>query len=147
MDLLTKFNYVVEIDGIPIMGFSEASGLDVEIDEFLYREGDSDGFVSKFPGLPKVSDVTLKKGLALGPELNAILGWFEECIGYPDQPPEDIRKNVVIRFQNKAKTKSLGQVLEGAWVKRFDIGGAEGTSSDRAVAEFVFTYERPRFLR
>src|SRR4051812_47831818 len=63
-DPYTLGNFRVEIDGINSAAFSEVRGLEVCIDVVDYRSGDSKVNTDrKLPGLYKVSDVTLKRGL------------------------------------------------------------------------------------
>uniref|UniRef100_A0A832A5M3 Phage tail protein n=1 Tax=Desulfacinum infernum TaxID=35837 RepID=A0A832A5M3_9BACT len=58
------FNFAVEIDGIPVAGFSDVSGLNTEITISEYREGTYPlNHVRKVPGMHKVGDVTLKRGI------------------------------------------------------------------------------------
>ncbi len=58
------FNFAVEIDGLTIAGFSDVSGLNTEITISEYREGTyALNHVRKVPGIHKVGDVTLKRGI------------------------------------------------------------------------------------
>jgi len=62
-DPYPSFNYLIEISGITSGGFSEASGLDVEVQPIDYREGKDDFIPRKLPGLKKVSNIVLKRGI------------------------------------------------------------------------------------
>jgi phage tail-like protein len=59
------FNFIVEFDGQEIFGgFSDVSGLNTEMTIAEYRTGnDKENHVRKVPGLHKVGDVTLKRGI------------------------------------------------------------------------------------
>lgn len=60
----SAFNFRVDIGGDDFGGFSDVSGLGTEITIAEYRSGqDKKNRVSKVPGMYKVSDVTLKRGL------------------------------------------------------------------------------------
>ena len=62
-DPFAAYNFIVAIDGIATAGFSEVSGLVVEIEAVDYREGnDPTGAVRKLPGRVKYSNITLKRG-------------------------------------------------------------------------------------
>lgn len=67
-DPYKNFNFRVEIDGISIAGFSECSGLGTRVDVIEYREGGSSA-IRKLPGLRKVSDIVLKRGVTSSSEL------------------------------------------------------------------------------
>jgi phage tail-like protein len=59
------FNFVVNFDGAEAFGgFSDVSGLGSEITVAEYRYGnDRENHVRKIPGVHKVGDVTLKRGI------------------------------------------------------------------------------------
>ena len=61
-DPYAQFNFVVEIDGVEVAGFTEVGGLAAESDVIEYREGNEQATVRKLPGLRKYSNVTLKRG-------------------------------------------------------------------------------------
>jgi phage tail-like protein len=73
-DPFKNFNFLIEIDGIAQAGFSECTGLRLEVDVIEYREGGERSSVRKLPGLAKVGDITLKRGVTISNELQA---WFE----------------------------------------------------------------------
>ncbi|TDP61350.1 phage tail protein [Roseateles toxinivorans] len=59
------FNFTVSFDGSEVFGgFSDVSGLGSEITVAEYRYGnDKENHVRKIPGVHKVGDVTLKRGI------------------------------------------------------------------------------------
>ena len=64
------FNFLVEIDGQEFGGFSDVSGLSSDITVAEYRNGnDRVNHVRKVPGIHKVSDVTLKRGIVNSADL------------------------------------------------------------------------------
>jgi phage tail-like protein len=69
------FNFLVNLNGPvgadePLGGFSDVSGLGTEITVAEYRNGnDPENHVRKVPGVHKVSDVTLKRGLVSSADL------------------------------------------------------------------------------
>lgn len=59
---LPKFHFLVQWGGTRI-GFSEVTGLDMQIEPIEYREGSSPQYTKiKMPGLQKFSNITLKRG-------------------------------------------------------------------------------------
>jgi phage tail-like protein len=56
------FRFRVQIGGINRAGFREVSGLDAATDTVDYREGDGTT-IRKLAGLPKFSNITLKRGI------------------------------------------------------------------------------------
>ena len=61
----SAFNFLVEFNGVEIgAGFSDVSGLSTDVTIAEYREGtDKDNHVRKIPGMHKVGDITLKRGI------------------------------------------------------------------------------------
>jgi phage tail-like protein len=61
--LLTTFSFHVEIDGIDIGAFKEATGIDSETEIIEYKEAGPNGVmvIRKLPGAMKWADITLKK--------------------------------------------------------------------------------------
>lgn len=58
------FNFLVEIQGLVVGGFSEVSGLQVEVEVEDYREGGRNEFVHKLAGATRYpANLVLKHGL------------------------------------------------------------------------------------
>jgi phage tail-like protein len=62
VDPLPAFQFTVEIDGIAVGSFSEVSGLESETVVIEYRNG-NDLTTRKLPGLHKVGNIVLKRGV------------------------------------------------------------------------------------
>lgn len=75
------FNFLVNLNGpqgaeTPLGGFSDVSGLGVEITMAEYRNGnEKENHVRKVAGIHKVSDVTLKRGIVNSKDL---WDWLKE---------------------------------------------------------------------
>ncbi len=62
-DPLWAFRFHVEIDGLLFAGFSEVSGLSVEIETETYNEGGVNDFVHVLPKNVKYQNIVLKQGI------------------------------------------------------------------------------------
>lgn len=72
VDPYKNFNFLVDIGGITQAGFSEVTGLSLEVEVIDYREGaDKSGVARKLPGRRKVGDITLKRGVTKSDELQS----------------------------------------------------------------------------
>lgn len=61
---ISLFHFQVDWGGSRI-GFTEVSGLTVELQTIDYREGDAQEYqVTKMPGIPQYSNITMKRGIA-----------------------------------------------------------------------------------
>jgi phage tail-like protein len=59
---IPKFHFLVQWGGTRL-GFSEVTGLDIQVEAIEYREGSSPDYSKiKMPGLHKFSNITLKRG-------------------------------------------------------------------------------------
>jgi phage tail-like protein len=72
------FNFVVEIDGIVLGGFSEVSGLQVEIEIHTFREGGVNEYMRQIPGPTKYpSNLIFKRGLT---DDDALWTWHRKAV-------------------------------------------------------------------
>jgi phage tail-like protein len=62
-DPLTDFRFHVEVDGLLFAGFTEVSGLSVEIETEPYNEGGVNNFVHLLPKTVKFQNIVLKQGI------------------------------------------------------------------------------------
>ena len=62
-DPIPAFRFEVNFLGMPPAGFSEVTGLQMELDPQEYQEGGQNSFVHKFPSRTKQSNLTLKRGI------------------------------------------------------------------------------------
>jgi phage tail-like protein len=88
-DPLLDYNFAVEIEGLVAGGFSEVSGLEVELEVQDYREGGVNGFIHKRAGPAKyASNLVLKRGIT---DVKILWNWYWDVV----QGTVD-RKNVSI---------------------------------------------------
>jgi phage tail-like protein len=62
-DPLLAFRFQVEIDGLLFAGFTEVSGLSVEIQKETYQEGGVNDAAHELPTYVKYQNITLKQGV------------------------------------------------------------------------------------
>lgn len=92
------FNYRVNFDGSQVFGgFSDVSGLGTELTVAEYRSGnDLENHVRKVPGVHKVTDVTLKRGI-----INSLTLW--EWINNAHTLGPSAKKNVTITLLDETR--------------------------------------------
>lgn len=119
-------------------GFQEISTPSMEVTEAEYRTGnDLENHVRKMNGLYKVTDITLKRGIA---GWNDFFDWIKKVgDGDPNQ-----RKDVRIELKNEAHTETvMTWVLYAAKPKSYKgatLNAKGGT--DVALEELVLSYEK-----
>lgn len=117
-DPFGAFNFLVEIDGITMAGFSECSGLGSETGVIEYREGGDIAGIRKIPGLTKFSPIVLKSGITKSRDL---WNWRKAIVdGRIDRRSGSIilldrERNPVVRwnFSNGWPSKWEGPHLKG----------------------------------
>jgi phage tail-like protein len=73
---LPAFSYSVLI-GKTQLSVNEVSGLNTEVQVIEYRDGDNPQYAPmKMSGIPKVSNVTLKRGLVVNGSMMSNVTWF-----------------------------------------------------------------------
>jgi len=68
-DPYSAFNFLVEVEGVTVAGFSECSGLVAETEVIDYRTGKEDITRRRLPGLKKFNNIVLKRGFTNSREL------------------------------------------------------------------------------
>lgn len=75
-DPYAAFNFLVEIEGLLVGGFSEVSGLQVESETQDYREGGQNGYLHRLPGPMRYpQNLTLKRGLT---DIDTLWAWQQD---------------------------------------------------------------------
>lgn len=76
-DPLYTFRFHVEIHGLTVAGFSEVSGLQVEIETEDIREGGVNDYVHKLPTVTKYPNLILKRGLI---DSDVLWKWHQDAV-------------------------------------------------------------------
>ncbi len=122
---MPKFYFRVKWDSEE-MSFQEISGLDIQSEEIKYRAGDSKDFsVIKMPGMKKVGNVTMKKGIFKGD--NKFWDWFNQI-----KMNTIARKPVTISLLDEEGNDTMVWTLMNAWPSK--ITGTDLKSEGNEVA-------------
>jgi phage tail-like protein len=132
------FNFVVNFDGGEVFGgFSDVSGIGTEMTVAEYRNGNErDNHVRKVPGVHKVGDVTLKRGVV---DSKSLFEWIKDVRvnGVKGQ-----KKSVTITLRDEAQapvqTWVLGNVIPLKYTGPTLAGKGGG---DVAMEEIVLSAE------
>jgi phage tail-like protein len=132
------FNFTVSFDGGENFGgFSDVSGLGTEITVAEYRNGnEKENHVRKVPGVHKVSDVTLKRGIV---DSKSLFDWIKEV---RTTGPAGKKKSVTITLQDEAQSKVQSWVLANVIPMKYSgpTLAAKG-GGDVAMEELVLSAE------
>ncbi len=127
------FNFVVQIDGVNVAGFSEIGGLTSESDVIEYREGNEDITVRKLPGLRKFSNITLKRGYTDSLDL---WKWRQTVMQGKTE-----RKSGTIILQNESRQPALKWAFKEAWPNKWEGPSLNAKTNDAAIESLEIVCE------
>lgn len=134
------FNFLVNLGIVDensiIGGFSDVSGLNTEFTIAEYRNGNEmTNYVHKIPGIHKVGDVTLKRGLINSRDI-------KEWIELTRKNDPKAKRRVVITLLDEARTPVQKWVLDGVIPLKYSgpTLAAKG-GGDVAMEELVLSSE------
>lgn len=135
------FNFLVNLNGPvgedqPLGGFSDVSGLNTELTIAEYRNGNAKpNHVTKVPGIHKVGDVTLKRGIVNSADL---WSWISQT----RTQGVGAKRNVVITLLNEGGSPVQKWILGGVVPMKYTgpTLAAKG-GGDVAMEELVLSSE------
>lgn len=131
---LPKFYFQVKWDS-QVMSFQEVSGLDVQSEEIKYRHGDSPEFsVIKMPGMKKVGNVTMKKGIFKGD--NKFWDWFNQI-----KMNTIKRLPVTISLLDEAGKPTMVWTLANAWPTKITGTDLKAEGNEVAIETIEIVHE------
>lgn len=76
-DPYMAYRFIVEIEGLVVGGFTEVTGLEMEIEVEPYREGGLNAFVHQLPGAMRYpSQLALRRGLT---DADSFWRWYRDA--------------------------------------------------------------------
>jgi len=125
-DPLLDYNFAVEIEGLVAGGFSEVSGLEVELEVQDYREGGVNGFIHKRAGPAKyASNIVLKRGMT---DNLVLWNWYWNAVqGVID------RKNVSILLLDESGEEKVRWNFEQAYPVKWTGPSLRATANEVAI--------------
>jgi phage tail-like protein len=118
-----------------VMLFQEVSGLDVQSEEIKYRHGDSKNFSAiKMPGLKKVGNVTMKKGIFKAD--NKFWLWFNEI-----KMNTIKRVPITISLLDEAGAPTMVWTLANAWPTKITGTNLKAEGNEVAVESIEIVHE------
>jgi phage tail-like protein len=128
------FNFMVDLGGGQEVEFAEVTGLGMEIAEAEYRAGtDKRNAVRKLPGLHKVADVTLKRGVVGSTD---VFDWIRAV----SQGAID-RRSVVITLLDETRSPVMRWKLHNAWPKKYEGPALNAAGNEVAIESLTLTSE------
>ena len=132
-DPVGNYNFLVEIEGVSAGAFSEVSGLDLTTEVIEYRSG-SDTAVRKLPGLHKVNNITLKRGII---KSDALWQWYKTVL---DGQARRSAASIVL-LDEKREEYARWNLYE-AWPCKYAGPHLNASGNEVAIEELVLAAER-----
>ncbi len=131
---VTAFHFQVEWGGTRI-GFTEVSGLTVEVQSIDYRDGSSPEYqVTKMPGIPQYSTITLKRGMFVGD--NEFFQWLNTV-----KLNQIERRDLTISLLNEEHAPVTVWKVKNAWPSKVEGPSLNSTGNEVAVETIELTHE------
>ncbi|MBR3770922.1 MAG: phage tail protein [Clostridium sp.] len=128
-----KYRFTVEIEGISVAGFSEASGFDASIEVIKYREGNMPQTELKVAGLKSYSNITLKKGTTDNMDL------YKWMIGGTTAAVQ--RKTITITIHDEDDKAVASWQVINAWPCKYTAPDFNATSNEIAIETLEIAHE------
>jgi phage tail-like protein len=133
-DPTLSFNFAVEINGLFVAGFNEASGLQAEIEVQEYREGGVNEYMHKRAGPARYpSNLILKKGITDSTEL---WSWYCNVLQGTIQ-----RKSLAVVLMNSAGTEQRRWTFQNAYPVKWAGPDFKAQSSEVAIESIELAHE------
>jgi phage tail-like protein len=128
------FHFRVEWGGKNV-GFSEASGLTQEVQVIEYRDGADPTYGNiKMPGLHKVNNITLKRGISKGD--NEFFTWLSSVKLNTVE-----RRDLVISLLNENHEPVMTWTAVNAWPVKVEGPGLKASGNEVAVESIELAHE------
>jgi phage tail-like protein len=123
---LPKFHFSVEWGGTKI-AFTEVSGLNKDLDVIEHRVGSSpEFFKKKMPGLAKMSNVTLKRGVFEGD--NEFYQWFNTVAMNTVE-----RRNITISLLNELHQPKVVWKIKDCFIVSLKCSDMKSDANEAAI--------------
>jgi|SRR6478609_7689744 phage tail-like protein len=136
-DTIGNHAWQVEVDGIVLAQFKEASGLSSEIAVIEQIENKKGGIAvtKKLPGVMKWGDVTLKRGVTDDPS------WWKWVKEVHEGKIDSARRNASIVLYGFKDGEKMRFNIINAWPSKLSLGSLQAGGSEIAMEEVTLVHE------
>ena len=131
-DPYASFNFIVEIDGVIVGGFSECGGLTTETTIIEFREG-TDTTTRKLLGQNKFGNITLKRGYTAS---KVLWEWRKLTINGKPQ-----RKSGTIQLLDEARQPALKWNFREGWPSKWEGPALNAKNNEVAIESLEIAHE------
>lgn len=131
---LPKFHFQVQWGGERI-GFTEVTGLDIQVEAIEYREGSSPEYSKiKMPGMHKFSNLTLKRGTMAGD--SDFFKWINEI-----SLTQVARRDIVVSLLNETHAPVMTWKAKNAFPVKVQASDLKSDGNEVAIETVELAHE------
>jgi phage tail-like protein len=133
---LPVYNFRVEINGEAI-GFTEVSGLNIAYDTITHIESATRGAgprILYMPGKPKITTLTLKKGVVAGVSIKVLYDWINTVALNRVE-----KRDIMIRLCDENGVAVITWKVLNAFPTQLDAPGFSASANDVAIESMQLT--------
>ena len=136
-DLMTTFQFVLEVDGIEMASFRKCSGVESETETIEYKEATKEGkmIIRKVGGAMKWSDITLERRID---ESTALWEWRKQV---EDGDVDSARRDGSIVIKDSQKKEVARWNFERGWPSKWTGAELDAGGNEVATEKVVITHE------
>lgn len=132
--VLPKFHFQVQWGGERI-GFTEVTGLDIQVEAIEYREGSSPEYSKiKMPGMHKFSNLTLKRGTMAGD--SDFFKWINEI-----SLTQVTRRDVVVSLLDETHAPVMTWKAKNAFPVKVQASDLKSDGNEVAIETIELAHE------
>lgn len=131
----SQYAFEVQVDGDAVAGFSDVSGLNMQLDTIQYQEGGVNDHVHSLPGTMAHANLVMQRGMT---EDATFWQWIQDVMsGKID------RRDVVIKLQEDFQGESVwGWEFENAYPTMWQGPDLVSANDRMAIESIELTYQR-----
>jgi phage tail-like protein len=131
---LPKFHFLVQWGGERV-GFTEVTGLDIQVEAIEYREGSSPEYSKiKMPGMQKYSNITLKRG-SMGGDSD-----FYKWINTTSLNTVE-RRDIIISLLNETHSPVVSWKAKNAFAVKVQASDLKADGNEVAIETLELAHE------
>jgi phage tail-like protein len=132
-DPYSAFNFLVEVEGVTVAGFTECSGLVNETEIIDYRNGNEDITRRRLPGLVKYNNIVLKRGFTNSTEL---WDWRKKVVDGKTQ-----RQSGSVVLLDEARQPALRWNFREGWPAKLEGPTLNAKNNEVAIETMEIVHE------
>jgi len=132
-DPYSDINFTVEIEGVPVAGFSEVILPPAWADVIEYREGGEPNTVRKLPGRIHFGNLTLMRGVTGSTDL---YDWWRTVVD-----GHVARRSIVVVLQDEAHNAVMRWIFRRAWPVRYQPSALNAKGNETVIETLEIAHE------